>query len=72
VLNKIADEKTESFLRQQLALQHIAPIGAIHDHSTIKGAWLTGSEIRDWNKDSGVRAMVQRLDETAKHSTMAV
>jgi CO dehydrogenase maturation factor len=47
VLNRIADEETESFLRASLAADDIQPIGVLHDEPAIGRAWLTGSVIDD-------------------------
>lgn len=45
VLNKVADEETEEYLRQQLAEKGIEPLGIIHRDPSITRAWLRGEAI---------------------------
>jgi CO dehydrogenase nickel-insertion accessory protein CooC1 len=61
VLNRIADEQIESFLRQRLAAGGIEPIGVIHQDPGIGKAWLTGVVLNDSKVHSDVAAIVQRV-----------
>jgi hypothetical protein len=65
VINKIADQKTESFLRRTLTAHQIEPIGVIYDDPAIGEAWLTGSIIRHSKTQPDVDAIVQELEKVA-------
>lgn len=45
VLNKVADEETERYLRQELAKEDIEPLGIIHHDASLGRAWLRGEAI---------------------------
>lgn len=45
VLNKIADEESETYLREELAKEGIAPLGVIRENRSISDAWLRGKPL---------------------------
>lgn len=45
ILNKVEDEETETYLRQQLAAYEIVPIGVIHHDTAVARAWLRGEAL---------------------------
>ncbi len=64
VLNRITDDKTETFMRQALAAHGVEPIGVLYEDPKIGSAWLTGSVIDDSSLVEDVKAMVHKLEET--------
>jgi CO dehydrogenase nickel-insertion accessory protein CooC1 len=64
VLNKIADEKIEAFLRAELTTQGIEPIGIIQDDPDVSEAWLKGSVINGSKTRSDVETIVWELEKT--------
>lgn len=65
VLNKVADEKTESVLREALANHGIDPIGIIHEDPAIGQAWLMGSAIEDSRTRRDAAAIAQQIERAA-------
>jgi CO dehydrogenase maturation factor len=45
VLNKVADEETEGYMRQKLGEAGIQPLGLVHQDPSIAAAWLKGNAI---------------------------
>jgi CO dehydrogenase maturation factor len=45
VLNKVADEETEGYIRQKLGEAGIQPLGLVHQDPSIAAAWLKGNAI---------------------------
>lgn len=65
VLNKVADEETESYLRQQLAEEGIEPLGVIHRDPSITRAWLRGEAIEGEGIAADADEIVQSLHARA-------
>lgn len=42
VFNKIADQESETYLREELAKEGIKPLGVIREDKSISAAWLRG------------------------------
>ena len=42
VFNKIADQESETYLREELAKEGIKPLGVIREDKSISAAWLKG------------------------------
>jgi CO dehydrogenase nickel-insertion accessory protein CooC1 len=63
VLNRVADEKIEAFMRHGLAADGIDPIGVLREDPNIGQAWLTGSAIDDSNLVEDVEAIVRKLED---------
>jgi len=65
VLNKIPDEETERFLREQLAEHGLEPIGALRQHRSVTTAWLRGRALDVSEARNEVLTVAQRLEATA-------
>jgi CO dehydrogenase nickel-insertion accessory protein CooC1 len=70
VLNRIADDSTESFLKRELAAQGIEPIGVIREDPDIRNAGLTGSVIDDSSLRGEVDSLVQTLEAANAESSV--
>jgi CO dehydrogenase nickel-insertion accessory protein CooC1 len=60
VLNRIADDETEAYLRRRLAACDISPIAAIRNDPEIERAWLTGTAIKP--EHAKAEQLVERLE----------
>ena len=45
VFNKIADQESETYLREVLAKEGIKPLGVIREDKSISAAWLRGKPL---------------------------
>ena len=62
VLNKIADEETERFLRARLAQSGIDPIGVVRHHRSVTVSWLRGRVLDTREAQDEVRMAALKLD----------
>ena len=70
VLSRIRDERTESFVRRELATHAIKPIGTIYEDSAIANAWLTGAALPFPPTSSDLEGIISELEQVAKISSM--
>jgi CO dehydrogenase nickel-insertion accessory protein CooC1 len=68
LLSRIPDEKTEAFVKDELATHEIEPIGTIYEDPTIAEAWLTGSSLPFPPIRSGFDRVIRELEEVARDS----
>ena len=68
LLSRIPDERTESFVKDQLATHGIKPIGTIYEDSTIAEAWLTGSSLPFPPTRSRWDGIIRELEKVVRDS----
>jgi CO dehydrogenase nickel-insertion accessory protein CooC1 len=62
VLSKIADQETESYLREKLREKGIEPIGVIHRDPSISLSWLKGAPIDATKTKEDAERIVEELE----------
>jgi CO dehydrogenase nickel-insertion accessory protein CooC1 len=62
VLNKIEDQKTESYLREKLKEEGIEPIGVVHRDPSISLSWLQGTPLDFSKNKEDVQKIVEGLE----------
>ena len=69
LLSRIPDERTESFVRRELATHDIKPIGTIYEDPAIAEAWLTGSALPFPPTSSDFGGIIRELEQVASASS---
>jgi CO dehydrogenase nickel-insertion accessory protein CooC1 len=69
VLNKVEDQATESYLREQLGEKGIRPIGVIHRDRGISLSWLKGMPLDVTKTARDVEEIIEKLEAVAEAST---
>jgi CO dehydrogenase nickel-insertion accessory protein CooC1 len=72
ILNKIEDQKTESYLRNKLEDEGIKPIGVIHRDPSISLSWLQGAPLDVSKTRRDVEKIVEGLDAAQEAYSMDV
>jgi CO dehydrogenase maturation factor len=65
ILNNIPNSEMENFLRMQLSVRNIEPIGVIHNDSSIPIAWLKGMPIEGKKIEQEAEVAAKVLEATA-------
>ena len=63
VLNKIADEETEIYLREKLAKEGIEPLGVIREDRSISASWLRGKSLDFSNETESAQDIIMGLEK---------
>ena len=72
VLNNVADEETEAYMRQELAEEGIEPLGVIRRSASISRSWLRGEPIAEDGVGGDVDQIVGALEAAQKARTPAL
>lgn len=62
ILNKVPDDETESYLRRELKIRNIEPIGVIYDDPELSMKWLKGESLLGDAIEKEVYRIVQALE----------
>lgn len=68
LLNKIRDERMESFVSQKLEEQGVSIIGAIYEGPAIASAWLEGKPLEGVKEEKDMMDALKRLERMVKET----
>jgi CO dehydrogenase maturation factor len=72
ILNKMPDDDTERFLRDELNERGIEPLGAIQRDAAITRAWLRGTALKDDGAFREATTIVKALEANVRHIAQAI
>jgi CO dehydrogenase nickel-insertion accessory protein CooC1 len=72
ILNNVADEEVEDFMRQRLAAEGIEPLGVIHRNASIAEAWLKGEAIVEEGIAGDAERLVAALEASEEARSLAM